>query len=209
MIFSDREAAGRALGTALDHLRPADPLLLLALPRGGVPVAYAAGHELSADLDIVLVRKLGVPWQPELAMGAIGEDGVRVLNRDVLASSRVTVDELRRVERAERAELERRVRVLRGTQPRVPVRGRAVVIVDDGMATGATATAACRVTRARGPRRIVVAVPVSSPAATRRLRTVADDVVCLAEPTEIGGVGSAYRDFHQLDDREVLELRRA
>jgi len=207
MIFVDRQAAGRALGTALDYLRAARPLLL-ALPRGGVPVARAACAELDAEWDILLVRKLGVPWRPELAMGAIGEGGVRVLNRRVLQDMRVSAADLAAVQRLEQTELDRRTGVLRGARPRIPLTDRALVIVDDGMATGATAAAACRVSRAGKPRRIVVAVPVSAPSAAQRLCREADEVVCLAAPPGIGGVGAAYRDFHQLDDPEVIDLLR-
>ncbi|MCP2274891.1 putative phosphoribosyl transferase [Nocardia amikacinitolerans] len=205
MIYADRTAAGRALGAQLEHLRASKPLVL-GLPRGGVPVAAAVREIIGGDLDILLVRKLGVPWQPELAMGAIGEDGVRVLNSDVLAHTGVTQRRLAAIEEAEREELERRREVLRGDAKPVPIAGRTVVIVDDGMATGATVVVACRVARLHQPTRVVVGVPVSSIEAIRRVEAEADEVVCPLVPRSLGGVGVAYRDFHQLADHEVTDL---
>ncbi|MGW4632377.1 phosphoribosyltransferase [Nocardia sp. NPDC004415] len=206
MVYPDREAAGRVLGTALEHLRDTDPLVL-GLPRGGVPVAVAVRAVLGGDLDVLLVRKLGLPWQPELAMGALGEGGVVVLNRDVVDRSGVSQTAFLDVEQAELAELARRQAVLRERDP-IPLTGRTVIIVDDGMATGATVAAACRVAREQEPARIVVAVPVSSPEAARRVRPECDELVCLWTPADLGGVGMAYSDFHQLADAEVVALLR-
>ncbi|MBL1076190.1 phosphoribosyltransferase [Nocardia sp. 2] len=205
MIYPDRGAAGRALGGVLEHLRAADPLVL-GLPRGGVPVAVAVREVIGGELDIMLVRKLGVPWQPELAMGAIGEDGVRVLNDDVVEHTGVTPDQIAAIEELERAELERRRQVLRSAAPAFPLKDRTAVIVDDGMATGATVAAACEIARLHEPRRVVVAVPVSSAEALQRIRALADEVRCPLVPRFLGGVGGAYRDFHQLTDEEVVEL---
>ncbi|WP_378733613.1 phosphoribosyltransferase [Nocardia brasiliensis] len=205
MIYSDRTVAGRALGKQLADLRAAQPLLL-GLPRGGVPVAAAVREIIGGDLDILLVRKLGVPWQPELAMGAIGEDGVRVLNQDVLAHIGITPQEFAEIESAERVELDRRRAVWRGDAKPIPLDGRTVVIIDDGMATGATVVVACRVARLHQPARIVVAVPVSSAEALRRVAAEADQVVCPLVPHTLGGVGTAYQDFHQLADEEVTAL---
>ncbi|QIS15309.1 phosphoribosyltransferase [Nocardia arthritidis] len=205
MIYTDRVSAGRALGSELEHLRAAIPLVL-GLPRGGVPVAAGVREVIGGDLDILLVRKLGVPWQPELAMGAIGEGGVQVLNPDVLAHIDVTPEEFAEIEQAEMLELERRREVLRGDAKPLSIAGRTTVIVDDGMATGATVSVACRVARAQRPQRLVVAVPVSSAEALQRVSVEADELVCPLVPRSLGGVGMAYRDFHQLDDDEVRAL---
>ncbi len=205
MIYPDRVAAGRSLGGSLNHLRAADPLVL-GLPRGGVPVAAAVRSVVGGDLDVLLVRKLGVPWQPELAMGAIGEGGVRILNDDVLEHSGVRPEQLAAVEQQELAELERRQQVLRALVPPVPLKDRTAVIVDDGMATGATVVAACEIARLHEPRLLVVAVPVSSLEALRRVEQRCDRVVCPYVPRVLGGVGGAYEDFHQLTDDEVRTL---
>ncbi|MRH91113.1 phosphoribosyltransferase [Nocardia sp. SYP-A9097] len=204
MIYPNREAAGRALGGVLEHFRAADPLIL-GLPRGGVPVAVAIRDTIGGDLDVLLVRKIGVPWQPELAMGAIGEDGVRVLNADVVATTGVTPEQFADIEDLERVELERRRHVLR-TEPPIPLKDRTVIIADDGMATGATVAAACEIARLHEPRRVVVAVPVSSAEALHRIRALADEVICPLVPRALGGVGGVYRDFHQLSDAEVVRL---
>jgi putative phosphoribosyl transferase len=203
--YPDRVAAGRALGESLHHLRAGDPLVL-GLPRGGVPVAVAVRAVIGGDLDILLVRKLGVPWQPELAMGAIGAGGVRVINEDVVRHTGVTPEQIAATEETERAELDRRLRILRARVPPIPLKDRNVVIVDDGMATGATVAAACAIARRHGPRSITVAVPVSSIEALNRVRGLADETVCPFVPRVLGGVGGAYRDFHQLTDDEVLAL---
>lgn len=205
MVYPDRLAAGRALGGSLTHLRAADPLLL-GLPRGGVPVAIGLAEVIGGEVDVLLVRKLGLPRQPELAMAALGDGGVLVLNTDVLDRGGVTPAEFAEVSSAEHAELERRRAVLRGDAPPPDLTGRVVVIVDDGMATGATVAAACRVARAQRPHRLIVAVPVSAPEAMHRVTPEADEIVCPWVPRDLGGVGGAYDDFHQLTDSEVLDL---
>ncbi|MFF2042634.1 phosphoribosyltransferase family protein [Kitasatospora sp. NPDC058170] len=203
--FTDRTDAGRRLAARLDHLRGADAVVV-ALPRGGVPVAAEVAAALGAPLDICVIRKLGVPYQPELGMGAIGEDGVRVLNDHVMRLAGVTADQLARVEEQERAELDRRARRYRGDRPPADLRGRTVLVVDDGIATGSTAQAACRIVRARGAARVVLAVPVAPPDWTDRLAEVADELVCVLTPSPFYAIGEFYSDFSQTGDDEVLRI---
>jgi predicted phosphoribosyltransferase len=179
---------------------------VLALPRGGVPVGAEVARALRAPLDVVLVRKLGVPRQPELAMGAIGENGVRVLNEEVLSSVDVSPAQLARVEARERAELERRVAQYRGGRPPAPVAERSAIIVDDGLATGSTARAAIQVVRALGAAQVVLAVPVAPPDTVRALERVADVVVAVVTPTPMWAIGAWYDDFSQTTDEEVVRL---
>ncbi len=203
MRFTDRREAGRQLARALAELR-GPGTVVLGLPRGGVPVAEEVAAELRAPLDVCLVRKLGVPFDPELALGAIGEGGIRILNEEVLRMARVRADELTRVETRERALLERRVRAYRRARDQVDIEGRRVILVDDGIATGATARAACQVVRARGARGVVMAAPVGPPDAAERLGDEADACVCLAGPPGFLAIGQFYDDFTQTDDAEVL-----
>ncbi|PRX49340.1 putative phosphoribosyl transferase [Prauserella shujinwangii] len=205
MAFRDRTEAGRALAASLEHLRGTDTVVL-GLPRGGVPVAYEVATALRAPLDVVGVRKLGVPFQPELAMGAVGEGGVFVRDDEVVRLCGVGEREFAEARRRESASLDRQVRGLRAARPRVPLTGRTVVVVDDGVATGSTARAACRVVRAHGARRVVLAVPVGSPVAVRDLRREADRVVCLEIPQWFRAVGQWYDRFTQVGDAEVLDL---
>ncbi|MGW1004602.1 phosphoribosyltransferase family protein [Streptomyces sp. NPDC002520] len=202
MPFADRLEAGRRLGARLEYLRGQD-VVVLGLPRGGVPVAAQVADALDAPLDVCLVRKLGVPEQPELGMGAIGEDGVRVINQQVLAGTHVSRAELGRVEERERAELHRRSERYRGERPALTIAGRTVVIVDDGVATGSTARAACRIARARGAARIVLAIPVAPRDFARRLGDEADELVCLETPVDFFAIGQFYFDFTQTEDEEV------
>lgn len=204
MTFADRADAGRQLAAALDHLRDRDPVVV-GLPRGGVPVAAEVARWLAAPLDVIVVRKLGVPTQPELAMGAIGEDGVLVLNDDVLRHTGVGADAIRRIEERERAELERRAAAYRAGRPRIPLRGRTVVVVDDGIATGSTARAACEVARAEGAAAVVLAVPVAPLGWEERLAGVADELVCPYTPGDFVAVGQWYDDFRATTDAEVVE----
>ena len=205
MLFTDRAEAGRLLAEALRPLAAERPVVL-GLPRGGVPVAFEVAQELGAPLDVIVVRKLGVPYHPELGFGAIGEDGVRVISEEIVRHAGVTEQDLATVERAEQAELVRRARAFRADRPRVPLAGRTVILVDDGIATGATAEAACAVVRAQGAGRVVLAVPVAPPSAVDRLRTRADDVVCLSAPALFSAVGEWYRDFSQTPDEDVVAL---
>lgn len=203
MSFLDRTEAGRRLAAELEPLRAEHPVIL-GLPRGGVPVASEVATALDAPLDVIIVRKLGVPFQPELGMGAIGEGGVRILNERVVRRTGVTADELAAAEGRERAELERRAVRFRGGRPRLAITGRTVVIVDDGIATGSTARAACRVARAQGASRVVLAVPVAPPHVIAELRQDADDVVCLDLPWDFSAIGQFYADFSQTSDEEVI-----
>ncbi|MGW2867510.1 phosphoribosyltransferase family protein [Kitasatospora sp. NPDC001225] len=203
--FADRTEAGRRLAAWLGHLAGPDTVIV-ALPRGGVPVAAEVAAALGAPLDICVIRKLGVPYQPELGMGAIGEDGVRVLNEQVIRFSSVTDGQLAEVERRERAELARRARRYRGDRPPADLRGRTVVVVDDGIATGSTARAACRIVRERGAARVVLAVPVAPADWAERLDEVADELVCVDTPSPFYAIGEFYADFSQTEDEEVLRL---
>jgi putative phosphoribosyl transferase len=205
--FSNRQHAGRALARlAAERIEDRRDLVVLALPRGGVPVAFEVAEQLGAPLDVIVVRKLGVPSQPELAMGAVGEDGVRVLNDDVLRYLHISDRALQAVEARERDELERRARAYRGNRPRVPVDGCTAVIVDDGLATGSTARAAIQVARGHGARRVVLAVPVAPRETVAELSTVADDVVCVASPQPFAAIGQWYDDFRQTSDTDVSRL---
>jgi len=208
MRFRNRSDAGRRLASRLEDLRGEDAVIL-GLPRGGVPVAAEVARALAVPLDIILVRKLGVPAQPELGMGAIGESDARVINPDVVRYAHVSEAQLADVERRERAELERRARRFRGGAPREPLAGRIAVIVDDGIATGSTARAACQVARALGAARVLLAVPVAPPGAEAAMRGDADEVVCLETPQRFLAIGEWYEDFAQTSDEEVVALLRA
>ncbi|QKV91093.1 phosphoribosyltransferase [Streptomyces sp. NA02950] len=205
MIFNDRVDAGRRLAEALRPLRDERPVVL-GLPRGGVPVAFEVARDLRAPLDVIIVRKLGVPYHRELGFGAIGEGGVRVVHQAIVRMSRADEGDLQEVERTEQAELVRQARRFRRGRPRMAIEDRTVIVVDDGIATGATARAACRVARAQGAARVVLAVPVAPPDAVTSLREDADEVVCLSSPPEFSAVGEWYRDFSQTGDAEVVEL---
>lgn len=203
-LFRDRSEAGRRLAERL-HRFAGPQVVVVGLPRGGVPVAYEVAVALGVPLDVIVVRKLGVPQQPELAMGAIGEDGVRVINERVRRLSGVAPEQLAEVERGERAELVRRCRQLRGGTPAVGLAGRVVLVVDDGIATGSTARAACQVARARGAARVVFAAPVG-PARITPADLDADEVICLAQPASYHSVGQAYLDFRPTCDQDVARL---
>ena len=211
MPFLDRADAGRRLAGLL----AGDPMIgrgtgtvVLGLPRGGIPVAYEIARALGAPLDVILVRKVGLPAQPELAMGAIGEDGIRVVNDDVILAEQVSDQEFGGVEERERAELARRADRYRAGHPRVPLTGKTAIVVDDGIATGSTARAACQVARAHGAARVVLAVPVAPQASIDGLAGVADQVVCAEVPEPFLAIGQWYQDFAQTADEEVVGLLR-
>lgn len=207
--YEDRRHAGVELaGRLVERFAGRDDVVVLALPRGGVPVAYEVAQALRAPLDIFLVRKLGLPEHPELAMGAIASGGVRVLNNDVVSWYGISPAAIDRVARIEQAELERREQAYRAGQPAMGLAGRTVILVDDGLATGSTMKAAVQAVRAHAPSRIVVAVPVGSPATCREFADVADEIVCGREPERFLAVGQWYRDFSQTTDEEVQALLR-
>ena len=207
LFFTDRSDAGRRLASRLKHLRAQHPVVL-ALPRGGVPVGLEVARALDAPLDLVLVRKIGAPDQPELAMGAVaeGDPPELVVDQRLQQMLGVSDDELDAAKTREIAELHRRRAAYLGDRPHVPIEGRAVIVVDDGLATGATMRAAVQAIRRRAPSRLVVAVPVASPEGLRRVGRAADETVCLQTPATFFGVGQFYRQFSQLTDQEVVEL---
>jgi putative phosphoribosyl transferase len=204
MRFRDRAHAGRALAARLKHLRASNPVVV-GLPRGGVPVAAEVAAALGAQLDVVLVRKIGAPEREELAVGAIGEDGVTVRNDAVLRELGLSWDDLADQVERERAEVRRRADLLR-TGSRPELRGRTVILVDDGIATGATVVAALRVLRDLGATHIVLAVPVAPPDSLAALAPLADEVVCPSTPRRFAAVGQWYDDFTQVPDERVREL---
>ena len=204
VVFSDRADAGRQLAQRLQHLKGRD-VVVLGLPRGGVPVAYEVATSLNAPLDVIVVRKLGVPFQPELAMGAIGEGGVRFADRAVMAQTGVSDSQLQSVERLERGLLEARITQLRRGREPPRLDGRTVVVVDDGIATGSTARVACAVARRLGADRVLLAAPVA-PSHLMPERTGADEIVCVSRPGRFAAVGRHYRDFSATSDDEVMIL---
>ena len=205
--FADRTEAGRRLAEQLQRFKDQHPVVL-ALPRGGVPVAYEVAKALEAPLDLVLVRKIGAPFQPELAIGAVvdGERPELVINRDVVDEYRIAESYLESERRRQLEEIERRRQLYLAGRPRVPVRDRTAIVIDDGIATGATMEAALLATRRAGPKRLVLAAPVAPPDTIERLRPEVDEVICLIVPAFLGAIGSFYRDFRQLGDDEVVEL---
>ncbi len=205
-IFQDRTDAGRQLAEKLLSYAGRDDVIVLALPRGGVPVAFEVAQRLRVPLDVFVVRKLGVPGHEELAMGAIASGGVRVLNEDVLYVLPDAQSIVEMVTAIEREELKRRERDYRSNRPAPEVRGRTVILVDDGLATGATMRAAAAALRQQGAAKIIVAVPVGAPGTCHEIRSVADEVVCLQTPGSFMGVGQYYEDFSQTTDEEVREL---
>lgn len=205
--FRDRRDAGERLAARLAAYADESPVVV-GLPRGGVVVAAAVAEALQAPLDVIVVRKLGVPSQPELGMGAVGEGGVIVRTQPVIDAARVTPEQFDAVVAREQDEVARRADRFRGDRARVPLTGRTVIVVDDGIATGGTARAALEVARAQGASRVVLAVPVAPPETLRELESVADEVVCLDAPQWFQAVGVHYIDFTQTSDQEVVALLR-
>jgi putative phosphoribosyl transferase len=206
VTFTDRREAGRVLAERLQHQADGGKVLVLGLPRGGVPVAYEVAGRLRAPLDVFVVRKLGVPGHNELAMGAIASGGVRVLNQDVIAMLAIPGRVVDEVTAREREELARREAAYRGQRPPPEVQGRTVILVDDGLATGATMRAAAVALRQLGPERLVVAVPVAARETCELLRDEVDEIVCAATPQPFVAVGAWYDDFSQTTDEEVRAL---
>jgi len=205
--FADRAAAGRALAERLLEIE-LDAPVVVALPRGGVPVAYEVAQVLGAPLDIALVRKLGAPGRPELGVGALGEDGTVIVDRDTIATLGVRRTQIETIVARESAELERRRKLYRGDRPAVNVRGRETILVDDGIATGVTTIAAAQMLWERGATRVITAVPVCPATAIGHLRDQLGELICLSTPPRFGGVGAWYDDFTQTSDEEVVDLLR-
>lgn len=203
--IANRTAAGQALASALSGYRDRDDTIVLALPRGGVPVAVEIARELAARLDLMIVRKLGTPGQEELAMGAIASGGGRVINEDVVKILAIAPRTIEQVASKEMEELQRREQVYRGDRPWPDLAGQCVILVDDGLATGATMRAAVGAVRSRQPERIVVAVPVAPPETVARLEDEADEVICLEQPEPFRAIGLWYADFTQVSDDEVRQ----
>jgi putative phosphoribosyl transferase len=208
MRFSDRREAGRLLAERLLHYAGRDDLIVLALPRGGVPVAFEVARALKAPLDVFVVRKLGVPGHAELALGAIASGGVRVLNEDVVVALRLDDQAIERIAARELTEVQRREGVYRGERPAPELRGKVAILVDDGLATGASMRAAALAARKLGPKQLVVAVPVAARTTCDEFRDVVDDVVCAFTPEPFYAVGLWYENFEQTSDEEVRELLR-
>jgi putative phosphoribosyl transferase len=204
--YADREEAGRKLALALEKYRGRKGVVVFGLPRGGVPVAYEVARHLNAPLDIVVVRKIGVPGQPELAMGAVASGGVVIRNEQVIRAVGISSDRFEAAAKAARDELTEREAALRGAEMSVDISARTVIVVDDGMATGSTMRAAVEALRTMHPERIVVAVPVGAPEVVAQLGAIADDVVCLLIPRNLVAVGSWYRHFGQTTEDEVRRL---
>ena len=207
-LFDDRRDAGRQLAGLLQHLQHQEPMVL-ALPRGGVPVAFEIARLLGAPLEVLVVRKLGAPGQPELGLGAVAEGGARFVDPALVSASVGLPDELAEIEERESAEVVRRALLYRGGRPLPAIEGRTVILVDDGVATGGTARAALRALEQLRPRRVVLAVPVMAAAAARELRRLVDELVYLRAPEEFWAVGRWYRRFAQTTDDEVVALLRA
>jgi len=207
--FTDREEAGRLLAAALVMMKLPANVIVLALPRGGLPVGLQVAKKLNAPLDVVIVRKLGVPWQPELAMGAIASGSFQTLNHDLIREFGISREDVDVVIRKERAEVERREKLFRRGLPALDLRGKTALLVDDGLATGSTMLVAARYVRSLKPAQVLIAVPVGSVQACERLKAEADECICLATPEPFMAVGQWYADFPQVNDSEVQRFLEA
>ncbi len=207
-IFSDRRSAGKELAKALEGVASAGEAVVLGLPRGGVPVAYEVALSLGIPLDILVIRKLGAPGHPELAIGAVGSGGVRVLNERIINSLGVQQETLEKIAQEERRRVEEKESFLRENRDAVSLKGKSVILIDDGLATGASMRAAVATVRAKEPRQVIVAVPVAPPDTVEQLRQEVDRVVCLNAPAGFAAVGQWYHHFDQTSDREVQKLLR-
>lgn len=205
MRFINRSHAGRRLARRLDHLRD-QHTVVLGLPRGGIPVGFEVARRLSAPLEVLLVRKIGAPFQPELAIGALGEGGIRIIDNHRIERLDIRADQIARVERRERKEMARQAELFRQGRPAVDLQKKTALIVDDGIATGSTALAACSITRRLGAHRIVVATPVAPRQARAIFENSADEFVAVTTPRRLGAIGIFYTDFRPTTDREVIEL---
>ncbi len=206
MLFQDRAEAGREMASRLEEFACRPEVLVLALPRGGVPVGYEVARALNTPLDVFVVRKIGVPWQPELAMGAVASGGTLVLNPEVVRGVGISNTEFEQAVSREMKELEQRERRYRGERPPLDVKGRTVILVDDGLATGSSMRAAAKALRERQPARLVIAAPVAAAATCQELRAEGYEVVCAATPEPFLAVGQWYREFSQTSDEEVRQL---
>jgi putative phosphoribosyl transferase len=206
MIFENRVQAGRKLAEKLQGYALRKDVVVLGIPRGGVPVAFEVAMALKAPLDIFLSRKLGVPWQEELAFGALASGGVRVLDRDLINELNLSPEEIEQITETVRKELERRERAYRGDRPSLNVEGKVVLLVDDGVATGSSMRAAIKALRQMKPARLVVAVPVAPFHTSKRMRSEVDELVCVYAPESFYAIGQFYEDFSQVTDEEVTDL---
>ena len=209
MIFRDRQEAGRLLAHRLATLKNRPDLIVMGLPRGGVPVAHEVAKALNAPLDVFIVRKLGVPGHEELAMGAVASGGVRILNDEVIRHLNITKEAIDAATLRELGELERRERLYRDNRPMPEIQGKTVIVVDDGLATGSTMKVALAALRRKHPARLIVAVPIAPPETCESLRNDADEIVCAATPESFVAVGAWYRQFDQITDEEVRSLMEA
>jgi putative phosphoribosyl transferase len=204
--FANRTDAGRRLANELQQYAQRSDVIVLALPRGGVPIGYEVAKALGAPLDVFVVRKIGLPWQEELAMGAVASGGVRVFDRNLIRVAHVSDADVERIANEEERELERRERLYRGDRPFPDVQGKIVILVDDGLATGASMRAAVAALREDKPARIVVAVPVAAPETCDAFRSIADEIICAETPEPFQAVGMWYEDFSQTTDDDVRDL---